>query len=412
MNDAGAHEMRSGAPSSISRASHRLFTIRSGGWVLLLAGSICLAVMIWALAPAVMRSISRPPGDGRTIESYAFDLSNVSIPRDEILTNVMKHRDMVPVMFNPTHSGPSSADVHDPERWRAMQHRNDLQYGKYLVPDDRVIGVAINGEARCYPISVMNVHEVINDTLGQPAVPIAVTYNWPCDAVIVLDRRVESEGEARSLEFGISGLVYNSDTLLYDVRRANAAKQTNAGEAAVGGESLFCPLLARGVSGRFADMPLKIVSASLTTWREWSASHPQTTVLDRNLSMAKRYKDAAPTKYFQDPKPLRPVKPAPPDDGWPAKTPVIIVQTNGDGSAASRRVFAVPTVLALADADGVWNSAIGGTSVRFTVNRAARTIVAESDQPITVMYAFWFAWHAMHPDDRLFEPDSDQRSGV
>ena len=39
---------------------------------------------------------------------------------------------------------------------------------------DAVIGVAHNGEAKAYPITIMGVHELGNDSIG--GVPIAVTW--------------------------------------------------------------------------------------------------------------------------------------------------------------------------------------------------------------------------------------------
>jgi hypothetical protein len=39
-------------------------------------------------------------------------------------------------------------------------------HGHFLVPDDRVIGVVDGGQARAYPLSILNWHEVANDTLG------------------------------------------------------------------------------------------------------------------------------------------------------------------------------------------------------------------------------------------------------
>ena len=45
---------------------------------------------------------------------------------------------------------------------------------EYLLPDDRVFGVSINGEHRAYPLRIMNPHEMANDIVG--GVPIALAY--------------------------------------------------------------------------------------------------------------------------------------------------------------------------------------------------------------------------------------------
>ena len=43
-----------------------------------------------------------------------------------------------------------------------------------IFPRDAVIGVQYNGEAKAYPISVMGIHELGNDTIGGK--PIAVAW--------------------------------------------------------------------------------------------------------------------------------------------------------------------------------------------------------------------------------------------
>lgn len=43
-----------------------------------------------------------------------------------------------------------------------------------IFPRDPVIGVALGGEAKAYPITVMGVHELGNDTIG--GIPIAVSW--------------------------------------------------------------------------------------------------------------------------------------------------------------------------------------------------------------------------------------------
>ncbi|MCH9018154.1 MAG: DUF3179 domain-containing protein, partial [Chloroflexi bacterium] len=41
-------------------------------------------------------------------------------------------------------------------------------------PNERVIGVSINGESRAYPLNLLSRHEIVNDTVGGKA--IAVTW--------------------------------------------------------------------------------------------------------------------------------------------------------------------------------------------------------------------------------------------
>lgn len=50
----------------------------------------------------------------------------------------------------------------------------DADDADYLLPDDVVFGVSINGEHRAYPRRILNPHEMANDTLGGE--PIALAY--------------------------------------------------------------------------------------------------------------------------------------------------------------------------------------------------------------------------------------------
>ena len=60
-----------------------------------------LSLIIWAVAPALMKSITRPPGDGTNIETYRFDLTNCLVEKS-LIVPAMLHRDMVPIMSNPS----------------------------------------------------------------------------------------------------------------------------------------------------------------------------------------------------------------------------------------------------------------------------------------------------------------------
>ena len=196
-----------------------MLTFRSGGWVLLLSGVCTLALFIWAVG-GVGRSLIGEAGD---LASYGFDVTTCLIPQDQIVTGALKKDALLALVDPPVIDGDKIPDL------------NAQLYGKYLVPSDRVIGVEINGESRAYPLLVLNCHEIVNDTLG--GVAIAVTYNPLCDSIVVFEREVAGE----TLEFGVSGLLYNSNLMMFD-RRPDAQ-----------GESLWSQLLGRAVAGPAAE---------------------------------------------------------------------------------------------------------------------------------------------------------------
>ena len=41
-------------------------------------------------------------------------------------------------------------------------------------PEERVIGLSINGDYRAYPLKLLSRHEMVNDTVGDT--PVAVTW--------------------------------------------------------------------------------------------------------------------------------------------------------------------------------------------------------------------------------------------
>jgi hypothetical protein len=358
----------------------RLLTFTSGGWVLLLALLITAGLVAWAVAPAVLKLGARPPGDGRNVESYAFDLSDLAVPR-HLLVPAMHHRDMAPVVDRPSLLAGADMEAINQSR------------GKFVLPYDRVVGVEIGGEARAYPISVLNVHEVIHDELG--GVPIAVTYHWPCDSPVVLDRRVGG----RVIEFGVSGLLYNSNMVLYERRPSGGSG--GGDRATIGGEALWSQMLARAISGPAARRgeELAVVPCVLTAWRLWLEEHPATTVADRDETLVKRrYSKGNPDEYFQRGVIIYPVDPRPDPAGPPPLTRVLAVEAGG-----ARMVYPLPLLAERADASGVWRDTLGGIALTFEYCEPARTarVRAEGGTAPRLAHAVWFAWHAMHPEDAL-----------
>ncbi len=257
-----------------------------------------------------------------------------------------------------------------------VKRLNEQGYGKFLVTTDRVIGVSINGEARAYPLLIMKVHEIANDTLG--GMPIAVTYNPLCDSVAVFDRRVDG----RVLEFGVSGLLYNSNLLMYD-RRPDG-----------GDESLWSQLQARAVTGpaAAAGHRLRVLDVVVAYWGDWLKEHPDTTVIERDPRMARRYKETKYETYLLSSALMFPVDPPPPADGPPAKQRMIAVTADGQTG-----VWATAEIARHAAASGAWHTRLGNRQLSFRTRPGTDVVTVTAipaDPPIETIYALWFAWHA------------------
>ncbi len=182
--------------SQNSPAVRPSLTFRSGGWVIALACVLVLLILAWAFAGIFIGR--HPKGDGQSVNTYGFDLSNLQTNGGAFVA-----------------SGNSKDFLRSLDQPKVLPGHEMLAYNaklrsKYVVTADRVIGVQINGKSRAYPLNLMNVHEVVNDELA--GVPIAVTFSPLCDSAIVFDRRVNGE----PLQFGVSGLLLDSNLVMYD----------------------------------------------------------------------------------------------------------------------------------------------------------------------------------------------------
>jgi hypothetical protein len=352
-----------------AEARPHLLTFRSGGWVLLLAAIVTAAVAAWAIGGALSRNRTPLLGDGTNVETYGFALEPCLVGREQLVAAGMCKDALKALVDPPIVAGSDITRI------------NEAQRGKFLVSTDRVIGVTVNRESRAYPLRILNCHEVVNDTLG--GVPIVVTYNPPCDSAVAFERTVDGA----VLEFGVSGLLYNSNLLMYD-RRPDGR-----------GESLWSQLLGRAVTGPAAAAGRRLVALDTTLigWGHWLAAHPETTVVDQDPQMIQRYKQTSYESYFRSPRLRFPVKPLPPEGGPAAKDRVVVVST---GSA--RGVYPLAAIARRSDADGVSTAVLDGTTLQFLYWADPETVAVAAvgdGGPVKALHTFWFAWHAMHPED-------------
>jgi hypothetical protein len=136
-----------------------------------------------------------------------------------------------------------------------------------------VFGVEIDGEARAYPKRILAWHELARDSLGGRE--ITVVYCTLCGTVIPYDNEVAG----KELTLGTSGLLYRSNKLLYDAN-------SNSLWSALAGTPLIGPL------ARF-DLKLRRFPVVTTTWGEWKAAHPDTTVLSLDTGHERDYTEGA-----------------------------------------------------------------------------------------------------------------------
>jgi hypothetical protein len=250
--------------SSSSKPPEKLLTFRSGGWVLLLAGILTLGAAAFVLYPAIATGFRRSIGDGRNPDTYGFDLSKLLVPREQLLASG-KAKDEIHAVPEKLVETATPAEIE-------MIARNERV--KLVLASDLVIGVNLNGQTRAYPVRLLNVHEVANDRVG--GVPIAVSWSPLCGSGLVFDRRLDGV----EVEFGVSGLLYQSNLVLFD-RRATPAE-----------ESLWPQLALRAIAGPAVGKRPTLVPADVVTWEEWQRMHPDTRVWLGLRTLKRSYKNA------------------------------------------------------------------------------------------------------------------------
>ncbi|MGE4609535.1 MAG: DUF3179 domain-containing protein [Myxococcota bacterium] len=166
----------------------------------------------------------------------------------------------------------------------------DAGRADYLEPDEPVFGIEINGDARAYPLRILDWHELANDVVG--GTPISLAYCTLCGSGIAYAGRV-SDGTV--YEFGSSGLLMRSNKLMYD-------RQTH---------TLWNQFTGRPVVGELVERNIRLdrVPIVVARWKDWKAAHPATRVLDIATGYDRDYSlGAAYAGYFATPELMFPVR--------------------------------------------------------------------------------------------------------
>ncbi len=287
-------------------------------------------------------------------DSYnGFDITDALIPADQIFQGGPP-RDGIPAIDSPEFVDADEAD--------------------YLKDNSRLIGVEIDGIARAYPLSILNWHEVVNDRIGDRAV--IVTFCPLCGTGVVY--RAESEG--RPLNFGVSGLLFNSDVLLYD-------RQT---------ESLWSQLKNQAVSGPLKGRRLTMLPSQLTTWDAWLEAYPKTQVLSLDTGYRRDYSRNPYAGYEQSERLYFPVEFL--SFSYHPKERVLGLEYKGVA-----RAYPFTELARLGERGELVDQVAGDQLiVRYDAPRRSGRIFTSSGKELAVINAFWFAWYTFNPETEVY----------
>lgn len=286
----------------------------------------------------------------RAEQINGFDVSDALIPRSEIMSGGPP-RDGIPALTDPAFESAAAAG---------------------LAPDDRVLGLARNGIAKAYPLSIMTWHEIVNDRFD--AEPVVVTYCPLCFTGMAFGAALDG----RRHDFGVSGLLYNSDVLMYD-------RQT---------ESLWSQLRREAISGPHKGRRLEQLPMLNTSWADWLARHPDTLVLSRDTGHRRDYGQNPYAGYEASPQVMFPVRFR--AEGYHPKERVLGVTLAGKSRAWP--------FMELARGEATFADRLGDQElvVHFDPVHASAEVRTAQGEALPSTIAYWFAWYAFHPDTEVY----------
>ncbi len=178
----------------------------------------------------------------------------------------------------------------------------------WLEPQEPVVLLSLRDDAKIYPLRILTWHEIVNDTLGD--VPVAVTFCPLCNSALAFDRRIplvedalsrvqevnpeakvarleptfidaytaqvgEETQVSRGLEvtFGVSGLLYNSNLLMFDSETS----------------TLWSQILGEGNVGTLTDTELLRLPAQIVSFEQAREAFPSASVLSQDTGYRRSY---------------------------------------------------------------------------------------------------------------------------
>lgn len=306
------------------------------------------------LRPAAVAGLSALLLGGIGCEASAgfFDLSKHSVPLDQIVSGG-PGKDGIPALLKPCF----------------VQARD----AAFLTGDDRILGLARGPEAKAYPVRILNWHEIVNDTIAGE--PVVVTYCPLCGTGIGFD----PVSQGKRYTFGVSGLLYQSDLLMYD-------HQT---------ESLWSQIAMEAVAGPLTGSKLKPVFLEHTTWGEWRTQHPDTLVLSTETGYFRDYTLDPYLGYAQRADLMFDTTNV--NHDYYPKEWVLGIEVNG--------AFKAYPFTELKKVKTPLTDRVNGRTIQVHFNPRARSAsITDGDgKSLPSMMAFWFAWYAFHPHTQIFK---------
>jgi hypothetical protein len=182
----------------------------------------------------------------------------------------------------------------------------------------------------------------------------------------------------KEFSFGVSGLLYKSNVLMYD-------HQT---------ESLWSQVKGEAVTGVMTETPLRVLPSTLTTWSTWKKRFPETEVLSPETGYTRNYSRDPYEDYYKKKKGFFSFfKPGP---GEEEKRLIAGVILKGISKAYPLDILRKKKMI---------KDRLGAHDIKLTFNPETDvlTIHDQDGNEIPYMVSYWFVWKGIHPTTKMFK---------
>lgn len=239
----------------------------------------------------------------------------------------------------------------------------------FIHDNDVMMIVDFNGVQKAYPRKIMQTHEIVNDYFNGK--PVVMTYCPLCGTSVAFIPILDGE----RVEFGVSGVLHNSDLVMYDRKTA----------------SLWGQITGRAIVGSKTGQRLKMISAGLLSWKETKAQYPNAQVLLPPTKELNAYKDFHYQKYTQSEKLVFPV--AVEDARLAAKQFVYGIEIDDKFIAFEEKYLKKRSPMV---------ESFGKRTLKVTFEKGKVTAIdKKTGDDFSVLRVYWFAWYAFHPTTQL-----------
>jgi len=187
----------------------------------------------------------------------------------------------------------------------------NIDEAKWLSDDAEVFILTINNTTRIYPQPIIVWHEIVNDYVE--GLPVAITYCPLCGSTVAYKRVIKGE----PVEFGTTGLLYNSNLVMYD-------RLTDSYWTQIRGEAVI---------GELSGMKLEKLPLQAMKWKDAQARFPQAQVLSKETGVSRPYGTDPYIDYYEREEILFPVKNTQSDYDLGTKTIIIGLTINNESRA-------------------------------------------------------------------------------